>query len=302
MGHGERAVQLVQVPPSKLDLSLGRLRQIPEAAVKQKAESLRSKGQLSPLVAADQAGVLTLVDGFVRQLAAVRIGVESLSVQVVKLSPALMKAQVYLRNRERGLALLEECRLVRELSDVDGLSQVAIGELLERHKSWVCRRLALIHSLSPHLLDDGSLAALGIGSLRRLAQLPARNQEQLLCVAGRDGLSAGDTAKLIELWTRATDPVARDYVLAHPAAAVARARGLHEQAADPRLSEAARTLVRSLRGLCSLSLQVRRRLEEGIGALPPDGIDVIAEAQHQADEQCQRALDAVGQWIAGAVG
>ena len=295
-------MQLAQVSLSKLDLSLGRLRQIPEAAVQQKAESLRSKGQLSPLVAAEQAGVLVLVDGFVRHLAAVRLGLDSLVVQVVALSAPLMKAQLYLRNRERGLGLLEECRLVRELSEVDGQSQVAIGELLERHKSWVCRRLSLVRLLSPRLLEDGSLSPLPIGSLRRLAQLPARNQEELLCVAARDGLGAQDTAVLIELWTRATDAVARDYLLDHPLDAVALARSHGEEGVDPRLSDRARTLVRLLRGLCSLGLQLRRQLEDGLGALPADGVDVVAEAQQLARRHCQLALGAVEQWLAGTMG
>lgn len=293
-------MELVQLSLSKLDLSLGRLRQIPEGAVQHKLESLRSKGQLSPLVAAEQAGVLMLVDGFVRHLAAVRLGLASLAVQVVDLSPPQMKAQVYLRNRERGLALLEECGLVRELSAVDGLSQAAIGELLERHKSWVCRRLALVQSLSPRLLEDGSLSALTIGSLRRLAALPARNQEQLLCVAARDGLGARDTGTLIDLWTRTSDQVARDYLLDHPVDAVERARHRREEGVDPRLSDAARTVVRLLGGLSSFSLQIRRQLDDGIGAMPPDGIDVVAERQRQAYEHCRRAFTAIEQWLAGA--
>ncbi|MBM4320401.1 MAG: hypothetical protein FJ125_10670 [Deltaproteobacteria bacterium] len=108
-------------------------------------------------------------------------------VEVVQLSPVQMKVQLYLRNRERGLLLLEECRLVRELCDLDGLSQVEVGVLLERHKSWVCRRLSLYRSLSPHLLEELSLGGLGEGSLRRLAQLPARNQEQLMAVVKKYG-------------------------------------------------------------------------------------------------------------------
>jgi ParB-like chromosome segregation protein Spo0J len=295
-------VRLVQIPPSKLELSLGRLRLIAEGAVQQKVESLRSKGQLSPLVAAEQEGVLVLVDGFVRHLAAVRLGLGSVAVQVVELSAPLMKAQVYLRNRERGLGLLEECRLVRELSEVDGLSQVDIGELLERHKSWVCRRLALVRALSPRLLEDGSLSALPMGSLLRLAQLPARNQEELLCVAARDGLSASDTGKLVELFVRTSDPVAREYLFDHPADAVARARRRDETSADPRLTEPARALVHVLGGLCSLSVQAWRRVDEGLGALPPDGVDVVAEAHRQASAQCGRALGAVEQWVQGAAG
>ena len=101
-------MELRHVDPAGLDLSLARLRQLPEAAVKAKEASFRSKGQLSPLVAAsDEDGRLVLVDGFVRQLAAVRLGLESVLVEVVQLSPSQRKAQVYLRNRERGLQLIE---------------------------------------------------------------------------------------------------------------------------------------------------------------------------------------------------
>ena len=154
-------MELRHVEPSALDLSLGRLRQLPEAVVRAKESSLRTKGQLSPLVAAEHDGALVLVDGFVRHLAAVRLGLQQVAVEVVRLSPVQMKAQVYLRNRERGLVLIEECRLVRELCDVDGLSQVEVSDLLERHKTWVCRRLSLSREVSPHLLNDLSLGLLG---------------------------------------------------------------------------------------------------------------------------------------------
>jgi len=79
---------------------------VPAGAVREKVESLKSKGQLSPLVAAEQDGVLVLVDGFVRHLAATHLGLETLLVEVVQLSPVQMKVQLYLRNRERGLLLL----------------------------------------------------------------------------------------------------------------------------------------------------------------------------------------------------
>src|ERR1700680_4839592 len=94
------------VPLRDLDLALARLRQLPDAQVREKVESLRRKGQLSPLVAADCDGTLVLVDGFLRHQAALRLGLDALLVAVVSLSSAHMKAQVYLRNRERGLLLL----------------------------------------------------------------------------------------------------------------------------------------------------------------------------------------------------
>lgn len=291
-------MELRRVDPAELDLSLSRLRQLPEAAVKAKEASLRSKGQLSPLVAAsDEDGRLVLVDGFVRHLAAVRLGLESVLVEVVQLSPSQRKAQVYLRNRERGLQLIEECRLVRELVEVDLHSQVEVSDLLERHKSWVCRRLSLSRQVSPRLLEDLSLGFVGEGSLRRLAQLPVRNQEELWAVAQRDGLSPRDTGALVELWQRAPDPAARCYLLDHPAEAVRRSRKPPESPLDPRLGTAGRELVKGLMALQQVSLRIQRRVKDGLGEVPPAGRQLVQQAQHRAADSCRAALDEVASWL-----
>ena len=279
------------------DLSLVRLRRVAEPAVVEKMASLRSKGQLSPVVAAEQAGTLVLVDGFVRHLAARRLGLETLLAEVVSLSRVQMKAQVYLRNRERGLLLIEECQLVRELCDAEGLSQVEVGELLERHKSWVCRRHALLAALSPLLVGELSLGRLGGGSLWRLAQLPVRNQEELWAVIQRDALSPRDAAGVIDLWRRATDGEARRYVQEHPREALRCARGGQPPAEDARLGRAGRELQLGLIALGQVSLRVQRRVREGLGELCPEGMQVLATAAQQADEQTRTALAAVHGFI-----
>ena len=43
----------------------------------------------------------------------------------------------------------------------DGLSQVEVAELLGRHKSWVCRRLALIERLGSKARDELRVGLLG---------------------------------------------------------------------------------------------------------------------------------------------
>ena len=290
-------MELRRVAPGGLDTSLGRLRQLPDEAVRAKESSLRAKGQLTPLVAAECEGALVLIDGFVRHLAALRLGLDEVLVEVVQLSPLQMKAQVYLRNRERGLLLIEECRLVRELCDVDGLSQVEIGDLLERHKSWVCRRVALSHQVSPRLLEELSLGQLGPGCMRRLAQLPARNQEELWAVARREGLSSRDTSELVELWRRAPDPEARRYVLEHPRDALRRARVLPELPADPRLTRAGREVLRGLSILRRVSLRLVGRLSEGLGELSTDGVALLSEARKGAEGDCTAALAQVAAFI-----
>lgn len=293
-------MELRRTELSKLGLSLGRLRQIPEPAVRAMTESLRSKGQLSPLVAArGEDRALVLVDGFVRHLAATRLSMDSLLVEIVELSPIQMKAQLYLRNRERGLLVIEECRLVRELVEVDGLTQVEVGDLLERHKSWVCRRLSLLVQVSPNLVEEAELGLLSAGSLRKLAQLPPRNQEELWAAARRADLGTADTGQLIELWRRAPDPEARRFVLAQPQEALRLAGGKPLTTQDVRLGVAGEEVLRSLDILRRTSLRLARRLRDGLGELAPDGRDLLRQAHQRAQEDCHGALGELGRWLGG---
>lgn len=285
-------MEVRRVPLQDLDLALARLRQLPQAAVREKTESMRRRGQLSPLVAAEQDGTLVLIDGFLRYQAARKLGLESLLVAVVQVSATQMKAQIYLRNRERGLQLLEECRLIRELCDLDGLSQIEVADLLERHKSWVCRRLALLRSLSPHLLAHDVIGGLPGGSIRRLAQLPPRNQEQLMAAADRDGIAPHEVGALADLFRRAPDPLARSYVLDHPADALVLARRKDEKPSDPRLTEAGRELLSSLTAHRQLSLRIARRAREGLGELSPDVAGLLGEAVLAAERDGAHAIAA----------
>jgi hypothetical protein len=59
-----------------------------------------------------------------------------------------VKAAIYGPNRAGGRTReLEEPWIIHALVREDGMSQVEVAELLGRHKSWVCRRLALIERL-----------------------------------------------------------------------------------------------------------------------------------------------------------
>lgn len=288
------------IQPETLDLSLGRLRQIPEPAIKAMEASMRTKGQLSAMVAARLPdGTLVLVDGFARQLAARRLGLPSVAVEVLELSPVQMKAQLYLRNRERGLQLLEECRLVRELVEVDHLTQVEVADLLERHKTWVCRRLALMVGLSPHVVEEAELGRLLPGTLRKLALLPARNQDDLWTAAQRAELDPRDVERMVDLWRRAPEPEARRFLLEHPAEALRIARGAAEALVDVRLGKAGEEVRSVLETLRRASLRLARRVRDGIGPLPPEGTALLAEARKSTATEVDHALTALAAWLRG---
>src|SRR6516165_3425779 len=127
------------------------------------AGSLRRWGQLSPVVACTQVQGLEVLDGFKRLAAARHVtGWTTLSVRVLEVDERTAKAAILGLNRgQRGARELEEAWIVQALVRDDGLTQVEAAQLLGQHKSWVCRRLALLEKLSVAVKDDLRLGLLG---------------------------------------------------------------------------------------------------------------------------------------------
>jgi ParB family transcriptional regulator, chromosome partitioning protein len=228
------------------------------AAEEAMAGSLGRWGQLSPVVACVRAGQLEVLDGFKRQAAAHRVaGLSTLSVRVVAVDERLAKAAILGLNRgQRATRELEEAWIVQALVRDDGLTQVEAAHLLGQHKSWVCRRLALLEKLSAAVKEDLRLGLVGPALARQLTRLPVGNQEAVLALTRREALTAHEVSGVIELLQGAS-PAQVAFVLAQPRVALAQAQGLPPVLRDPRLSRAGNWLARQL----TQTLQALQRLE-----------------------------------------
>lgn len=67
---------------------------------------------------------------------------------------------------------MEEAWIVFALVREDGLAQVDVAELLGRHKSWVCRRLALVEKLGGEAEEELRVGLLSPTAARQVARLP----------------------------------------------------------------------------------------------------------------------------------
>jgi hypothetical protein len=101
-------------------------------------------------------------------------------------------------NESTGLCELEEAWLVRSLYRDDQLTQPQIAQLLRRHKSWVCRRLALAEHLSDELTANVRLSLLSATAATHLARLQRCNQDAVAQVVLQRGLTTRQTAKLVD--------------------------------------------------------------------------------------------------------
>ncbi|QDU19676.1 ParB/RepB/Spo0J family partition protein [Urbifossiella limnaea] len=247
------------VPLDRLGQRYRRYRLADPLAEEAMAGSLRRWGQLSPVVACVRGDGLELLDGFKRLAAARQVaGSTSLSVRVVELDEPLAKAAILGLNRgQRAARELEEAWVVQGLVRDDGLTQVEAAHLLGQHKSWVCRRLALLERLSEAVVEDLRLGLLGPALARQLVRLPAGNQEAVLALTRRASLTAQEVGGVIDL-LRGASPEQAAFVLAKPREALRQVNGVPTALRDPRLSRAGNWLVKHL----TQAADVLTRLEQ----------------------------------------
>ena len=143
-------VELVELDLEELGEHFGRLRVHTPYSERGMARSMRLYGQLSPVVVCLRERRYELIDGFKRLAVARSLdGWARLLARVMAVDDKAAKAAIYGLNRAGGKTKeLEEAWIVYALVREDGVPQVEVAELLGRHKTWVCRRLALVENLS----------------------------------------------------------------------------------------------------------------------------------------------------------
>lgn len=190
---------VLEIPLIEIGQSYGRLRLVTPRADAAMLASVRRYGQMTPAVVGRPDGKqYELVDGFKRLRALAQLGQANLKAQVLDAGVRALKVSILHLNRCAGpLRDLEEALVVHSLNREDGLSQVEIGVLLGRHKSWVCRRIGLIEHLSPEALSHLELGLIGAGIGQQLSRLPGGNQGAALQSILTHRLTCRETETLI---------------------------------------------------------------------------------------------------------
>ena len=254
------------------DERLRRYRLLTPSDQRQMVTSLRREGQISPVVACLREEEIVLIDGF-KRLAAARAmrGFASLSTRLIEADEQQAKAAMYRLNLVgRAPRELEEAWIVQALVHDDGLSQAAVASLLGRHKSWVCRRLALLEKLCDEARHDLEVGLLTPTQGRQLVRLPRGNQAEALQAARRDALSSRELQGVVDLLLASGTPEKKRFVLEKPRQAIRQAADHPGVAWDPRLSSAGnrvnRQLSRVLDGLASMETWFTQRARSELAA------------------------------------
>ena len=214
-------------------------------------DSLARHGQISPVVVCQREEMLEMLDGF-KRLTAVRSmpEVTSLEARVVNVDERIAKVTILCLNETgRRMKELEEAWIVHALVREDGLSQVEVAELLGRHRSWVCRRLALLERLAEQCREDLRLGLLSPTTARQLTRLPAGNQPEVMAAARREQLTAAEVHGMVDLLVACSSRPQMEFILGQPRRALRQAQMESLPAWDPRLSAAGNRVLRQLGSL-----------------------------------------------------
>jgi ParB/RepB/Spo0J family partition protein len=176
--------------------------------------SLRQHGQLTTLLCCRIQGGIEVVNGFKRLRGARQLGWKELEVEIREATEwARVRLLLFQSHQSDGLSELEQAWVIRALYREDHLTQAQIARLLERDKSWVCRRLALAEGLSSGVEADVRLGLLGLRSTLEISRLPRGNQDGCARVVVQRGLTTRQTSKLVDALLAATDEGERAAIL-----------------------------------------------------------------------------------------
>lgn len=264
--------------------------------------SLHRYGQVAPVVFVVHEERPELVDGFKRLEGARRLGMpRTLLARRIDGDERTAKAAIYALNSVgRHTQELEEAWIVQALVREDGLAQTEVAELLGRHKSWVCRRLALLEKLADAAKEDLRLGLLSPTQARELLRLPTGNQTAVLQAARSESLGTTELHGVVDLVLASASPEKVAYVLAQPREALRQAQQILPPSWDPRLSAAGNRIGRQLgslldqlsrmetwlthRGRAELTLADRAVLQPSFARLATDSHQVAERADDLAKE------------------
>ena len=163
--------------------------------------SMRQYGQMTPVIVGrfDQKGY-ELVDGFKRRRAGEKVGFSHLYARIFPGNIRAAKAaMIQLNMKARSISDLETALVIRSLLRQDGLTQEQIAGILDRHPSWVCRRLSLVERLCEEVVENLKLGLINMTCGRELAKLPHGNQVKALKTVIDYNLNTSETARLVAL-------------------------------------------------------------------------------------------------------
>ena len=192
--------QIDEVSLSEISENYANLRIVNPRAEANIARSIRLFGQMSPVVCVKTGNAFELIDGFKRVRACRKLDHKVIKAVLLETTVKACKASIIQLNKvSKSITDLEEALVLQSLHREEGLSQVEIGTLLQRDKSWVSRRISLIEKLADEVREHIELGLISVSAGREIARLPRGNQPEVLKTVLKHRLGKREVEKMVRI-------------------------------------------------------------------------------------------------------
>lgn len=154
MSDDQKDSGIGQVEISSFDLRYEHCRLKSSVAEKALLSSILDHGIRDPLRGVEtEGGCRILLDGFKRYRCAKKLSIGIVPYHCLGEDEVLGIIALLRAANTRSLSILEQARLIDELSSIHKMSVSQIAALLEKSKGWVGMRVGLIGQMSPTIMD-----------------------------------------------------------------------------------------------------------------------------------------------------
>lgn len=276
MPANTETVEVISIKTAQLREWSNEYRLVHPDVVRGILDSMRSEGQLQPVILQQQEDGYNIIDGIKRYRAALELGIDELQGLVFEVDTAMAKAMIIHYNRHNSsLSMYEQGLIVNSLIREHGMSQKEIARLLHQSHSWVCRRFSLIERLLPQVQDAIRMGSLSVSHGRELVKLPRGNQGEALAVIVKEGLSSRECAIVVDRLLKSRSSKDTDYIY-HHSREVIRQVLKKDKYYDPRLSAHGNQLLKT-RELLLLQIHIMSSLLQSsqMEKLSPDELAIL---------------------------
>ena len=267
-------------------------------AVRSMELSMRTTGQLQPLILLKNDLGYHIIDGIKRYHAALSLGLQELQSLVFEVDIVMAKAMILHYNRKSSsLSMYEQGLIVRSLVKDHAMSQKQVARALRQSHSWVCRRLSLIERLLPEVQDALRMGIITVSHGRELVKLPRGNQAQALQVIITQGLTSRECAIVVETLLKAKNTQEAEYICNHSREVILQAlQG--DKLYDSRLSDHGNRLLKA-RELLRLQVNILGGVlkSEHTAQLPTEQKEIVLPAMNELVAPMGRLTDIIHQTL-----
>jgi ParB family transcriptional regulator, chromosome partitioning protein len=251
----------VELELRQLELRYELLRKRAPPAERALLGSLAEHGQLLPIIVVNVDSRFVVIDGYKRVRALRRLArdtVRATDWEIPEVEALLLERRLRCAVEDA----LDQAWLLAELQERFGLALEELARHFERSRSWVSRRLGLIHALPQSIHEQvraGSLAAhAAMKYLLPLARANACAAVHLAAAIAPLKLTSRQVGALYAGWQSGT-PATRALILERPHVYLQA-----QEAQSPESPSAAERWLRDLTALAAIARRARRTLEQGL--------------------------------------